>query len=92
MDKFEVNKYISFKRRNDYWAKNLPTRKGMFNFDELRYDYYQDTTVTLQALFAGNIDAREEYIAKIWATGYDNDIIKSGKVLKKEIKHNNAAP
>jgi len=92
LDKFEVNKYINFKRRNDYWAKNLPTRKGMFNFDELRYDYYQDTTVTLQALFAGNIDAREEYIAKIWATGYDNDIIKNGKVLKKEIKHNNASP
>ena len=92
LDKFEVNKYIQFKRREDYWAKDLPTRKGMFNFDELRYDYYQDTTVTLQALFAGNIDAREEYIAKIWATGYDNDIIKSGKVLKKEIKHNNASP
>lgn len=92
LDKFEVNKYIQFKRRDDYWAKDLPTRKGMFNFDELRYDYYQDTTVTLQALFAGNIDAREEYIAKIWATGYDNDIIKSGKVLKKEIKHNNASP
>ena len=92
LDKFEVNKYIQFKRRDDYWAKDLPTRKGMFNFDELRYDYYQDTTVTLQALFAGNIDTREEYIAKIWATGYDNDIIKRGKVLKKEIKHNNASP
>ena len=92
LDKFEVNKFIQFKRNPDYWAKDLPTRKGMFNFDELRYDYYQDTTVTLQALFAGNIDAREEYIAKIWAVGYDNDIIKRGKVLKKDIKHNNAAP
>ena len=92
LDKFEVNKFIQFKRNPDYWAKDLPSRKGMFNFDELRYDYYQDTTVTLQALFAGNIDAREEYIAKIWAVGYDNDIIKSGKVLKKDFKHNNAAP
>lgn len=92
LDKFEVNKFIQFKRFDDYWAKNLPARKGMFNFDTLRYDYYQDTTVTLQALFAGNIDAREEYIAKIWAVGYDNDIIKSRKVLKKDFKHNNAAP
>ena len=92
LDKFSVNQYIVFKRNPDYWAKDLPSRKGMYNFDELRYDYYQDTTVTLQALFAGNIDVREEYIAKIWATGYDNDIIKSGKVIKADILHNNAAP
>ncbi len=92
LDKFDVNKFIQFKRNPDYWAKDLPTRKGMFNFDELRYDYYQDTTVTLQALLAGNVDAREEYIAKIWATGYNNDVVKSGKVIKKDIEHNNAAP
>lgn len=92
LDKFEVNKYIQFKRNPNYWAKDLPTRKGMFNFDEVRYDYYQDTTVTLQALFSGNIDAREEYIAKIWATGYNNDFIKSKRVIKADIKHNNPAP
>ena len=92
LDKFEVNKFIQFKRNPDYWAKDLPSRKGMFNFDILRYDYYQDTTVTLQALFSGNIDAREEYIAKIWAVGYDNDLIKSKRILKEDIQHNNAAP
>lgn len=91
LDKFEVNKYLRYKRNDDYWAKDLPTRKGMFNFDTLRFDYYQDTTVTLQALLAGSIDTREEYIAKIWASGYDNEIVKSGKVLKKDIKHNNPA-
>ncbi len=91
LEKFEQGKYLVFKRRNDYWAKNLPSRKGYFNFDEVRYDYYQDTTVTLQALFSGNIDMREEYIAKIWATGYDNSKIKSGEIIKDEIPHNQAA-
>lgn len=92
LDKFDVNKFIQFRRNPNYWAKDLPSRKGMFNFDELRYDYYQDTTVTLQALLAGNLDAREEYIAKIWATGYDNEIIRSGKVRKADIEHHNPAP
>ena len=41
--------------------------------------------------FAGNIDVREEYIAKIWATGYDNDLVKSGHVIKKAIEHHNPA-
>ncbi|MBR2299458.1 MAG: ABC transporter substrate-binding protein [Alphaproteobacteria bacterium] len=88
---FKAGKYIVLERNQNYWAKDVPTRKGFYNFDEIRIDYYQDTTVTLQALFAGNIDLREEYIAKIWATGYDNDLIKSGKVIKKAFEHNNPA-
>lgn len=91
LEKFAPSKYLVFKKNPHYWGKNLPTRKGFFNFDEVRYDYYQDTTVTLQALFAGNIDAREEYIAKIWVSGYDNELVKSGKVIKEELPHNQPA-
>ena len=88
---FQAGKYIVLERDKNYWAKDLPSRKGFFNFDEIRIDYYQDTTVTLQALFAGNIDVREEYIAKIWATAYNNDLVKSGKVIKKAFEHKNPA-
>lgn len=91
ISKFEAGKYIVFKRRKNYWAKDIPSVKGYYNFDEIRYDYYQDTTVTLQALFAGNIDARVEYIAKNWVTGYNNELIKSGKIKKEDINHNRAA-
>ncbi len=89
--KFEAGRYIIFERDKEYWAQSLPTRKGFFNFDEIKYDYYQDTTVTLQALFAGNIDIRYEYIAKSWATGHNNNLIKEGKIKKKAIEHNRPA-
>lgn len=88
---FQVNKFVELKKNPQYWGKNLPSRRGFFNFETIRYDYYQDTTVTLQALFAGNIDAREEYIAKIWMTGYDNELVKSGKIIKEQLEHNNPA-
>ncbi len=91
LEKFSPNKYLVFKRNPDYWAKDIPSRKGFFNFDEVRYDYYQDTTVTLQALFSGNIDVREEYIAKIWVSGYDNDIVKSGRIKQENLKHSQPA-
>lgn len=91
VSKFEPGKFVVLERVKNYWAQNLPSRKGFFNFDEVRYDYYQDTTVTLQALFAGNIDLREEYIAKIWVTGYDNEQVKNGSIKKEEIAHNNTA-
>ena len=88
---FQINKFVELKKNPQYWGKNLPSRRGFFNFETIRYDYYQDTTVTLQALFAGNIDAREEYIAKIWMTGYDNELVKSGKIIKEQLEHNNPA-
>ena len=89
---FQPGKFVVLERVKDYWAENLPTRKGFFNFDEVRFDFYQDTTVTLQALFSGNIDVREEYIAKIWVTGYNNDKVKNGQVVKEAIEHNNPLP
>lgn len=91
ISKFGAGKYIVLERNRNYWGNDLPVRRGFYNFDEIRLDYYQDTTVTLQALFAGNIDVREEYIAKIWATGYDNSQVKSGQVIKEAMEHNNPA-
>lgn len=89
--KFEPNKFVEFRRNENYWGKNLPSRRGFFNFDVIRFDFYQDTTVTLQALFAESIDAREEYIAKIWASGYNHKKITDGTIIKEEIAHNNPA-
>lgn len=91
LDSHSPNKYLIFKRNPAYWGQDIPSRRGFYNFDEIRYDYYQDTTVTLQALFAGNIDMREEYIAKIWVTGYNNELVKSGQIIKENISHNNTA-
>ena len=91
IDDYKLGKYVSLKRNENYWAKDLPSQVGFYNFDKIRHDYYQDTTVTLQALFSGNIDLREEYIAKIWVTGYDNDLVKSGKIIKEQLYHNNPA-
>lgn len=88
---FEAGRYIIFSRNPNYWAADIPSRKGFFNFNEIKYDYYQDTTVTLQALYAGNIDLRSEYIAKTWATGYDNELINSGKIKKQTLKHHRPA-
>ena len=91
LEKFAQGKYLVFRRVPNYWGKDLPVNKGFYNFDEIRFDFYQDTTVTLQALFSGNIDLREEYIAKIWATGYDNNLVKNGKIIKAELPHHQTA-
>ena len=59
---------ITYERVKDYWGKDLPVNRGMWNFDEVRFDYYRDDTVALESFKAGNLDYRQETSAKSWAT------------------------
>ncbi|EIJ42814.1 ABC-type oligopeptide transport system, periplasmic component [Beggiatoa alba B18LD] len=87
IDSFEAGRFVVYKRVADYWGANLPVNAGQENFDAIRYDYYRDATVALQAFKAGEYDFRSELTAKDWATAYDFPAVKSGLVIKEEIQH-----
>lgn len=74
--------HIEYKRRDDYWAKDLPVNRGRFNFGELRYDYYRDRNIELEALKSGQFDYREEFSSVNWATGYDIAAVRDGRLIK----------
>lgn len=85
---FEANRYVVYRRNPDYWAKELPVNKGQYNFDEIRFDVYRDTTVAVEAFKAGAFDIRVENEAKKWATAYrDMPALKDGRVVQKDFKH-----
>jgi microcin C transport system substrate-binding protein len=79
---YKAGTYVSYKRRDDYWGKDLPVNRGRYNFDELRYDYFRDRAAGLLAVQAGEIDLREEFTARDWMTGYDVPAVKAGRLLK----------
>lgn len=87
LTKVDAGRSLTFERVKDWWAADLPANKGQYNFDTITVDYYRDSTVSLEALFAGQYDVRDEYIAKTWATGYDTPQVRSGKIKKEEIKN-----
>ena len=78
---FEANRSITYERVKDYWAADLPVRKGTYNFDEIRYDSYRDSAVMLEAFKGDQYDFRAENSAKNWATGYDFPARTEGKVI-----------
>lgn len=82
---FEANRFITYERVTDYWGKDLPINKGRYNFDIMRYDYYRDASVLLEAFKAGEYDFRAENSAKNWATGYDFPALEKGLVSKENI-------
>lgn len=88
---FEANRYITYERVPDYWGADIPINKGRNNFDTIRYDFYRDTAVLLEAFKAGEYDYRSENSAKNWATGYDFPAVKAGLVTKEEIENDRSA-
>jgi microcin C transport system substrate-binding protein len=85
IETFDVGRTITYRRVADYWGKDLPVNRGRNNFDVIRYDYYRDQTVALEAFKAGNYDIRVENVAKNWATGYDSPAFRDGLFKKEEI-------
>jgi microcin C transport system substrate-binding protein len=85
VESFDVGRTITYRRVADYWGKDLPVNRGRNNFDVIRYDYYRDQTVALEAFKAGNYDIRVENVAKNWATGYDSPAFRDGLFKKEEI-------
>jgi microcin C transport system substrate-binding protein len=76
---------ITYERVKDYWAAGLPVNVGRYNIDRIRYDYYRDGTVALEALKGGAYDFREENSSKNWATAYDVPAVRDGRIRKEEI-------
>lgn len=83
----DAGRSITFERVKDYWAKDLPTQKGQYNFDIIRVDVYRDDVVALEGLKSGQFDFYEEYIARNWATAYDIPAVKEGRLVKTKIEH-----
>lgn len=91
ISKVKPNKSITYKRNQNYWAKDHPTRKGMFNFDEITIEYYKDSVVALEAFKAGEFDILSVNIAKQWARDLDGPAFASGRLKKRLFPHANNA-
>jgi microcin C transport system substrate-binding protein len=87
IDSLSPGRTISYVRVKDWWGKDLPINKGRFNFDSIRYDYYRDSTVALEAFFAGRYDFRLENVAKDWMLSYNTPAVQEGLIKKEMIKN-----
>lgn len=87
IDSFDAGRSITYRRVPDYWGADLPVNKGRFNVDTMRYDYYRDGTIALEAFKAGQYDVRRENSSKAWATGYDSPALREGLIKKETIKN-----
>nr|WP_246504782.1 extracellular solute-binding protein [Microvirga antarctica] len=81
---FVAGRSAVYERVKDYWGAALNVNVGKWNFDEIRYEYYRDATVLLEAFKGDQIDFRVENSARNWATGYNFPAREQGRVILEE--------
>ena len=83
----KAGRSITLKKNPNYWGENINVNIGRYNFDKIHTDFYRDETVALEAFKSGAYDFKQENSSKNWATAYEFEAVKSGKVKVEEIKY-----
>ena len=80
--KVDPGKSISYRRDPNYWGRDLPVNRGLYNFDEIRFDYYRDAGSMFEAFKSGLVSLRNEEDPTRWTEGYDFPALRDGRVVK----------
>ena len=67
----DPGKSVTLKRDPNYWGRDLPINRGLWNFDEIRFDYYREANSHLEAFKRGLYDIRNEHDPGRWQVAYD---------------------
>ena len=87
IDNVDPGRQITYTRVENYWAKDLPVNKGLYNFDKIIYDYYKDSNVLVEAFKVNEYDFRREYNVKRWLSDYNFKAVQSGEVVLEEMNN-----
>lgn len=86
IDHYELPSRIEFRRNPDYWGRDIPSRRGHFNFDRIRYRMYNDAAVAREAFKAGEFDIFKEYGASAWVRLHQGGKWRDGRIVKRAFK------
>ena len=87
---FVAARSVVLERVKDYWGANVPSQVGTNNFDQLRFEFFRDNLVALEAFKADQADWISENSAKQWATAYDFPAIAEKRVVREEFPINDS--
>jgi peptide/nickel transport system substrate-binding protein len=86
IDNVRPGESVTLKRNPDYWAKNIPSKRGFDNYDEIRINYYRDDNTMFEAFKKGSSDIQLESDTGRWTSGYNFPAVSDGRVEKDTFK------
>lgn len=88
----KAGELITYRKNKDWWGKDLPINKGLWNFDEVQISYYRDNNAAFEAFKKGLADVRIETDPVRWSTGYDFPAVTEKKVTIETVEQHSPAP
>ena len=92
MEKIKAGETITYRKNPNYWGKDLPIGKGLWNFDTVRFDYFRDANAAFEAFKSGLVDVRIETDPTRWNTSYTFPAVKEGKITLEKFEQKTPAP
>jgi peptide/nickel transport system substrate-binding protein len=77
---------VTLTRNPDYWGRDLPINRGLWNFDEIRLDFFREANGYFEAFKRGLYDFRVEREPLRWHEGYDFPAVRKGEVIRDTFK------
>jgi peptide/nickel transport system substrate-binding protein len=77
---------VTLTRNPDYWGRDLPVNRGLWNFGEIRLDFYREANGQFEAFKRGLYDFRVETEPLRWHDGYDFPAARNGEVIRDSLK------
>jgi peptide/nickel transport system substrate-binding protein len=77
---------VTFTRNPAYWGRDLPVNRGLWNFDQIRIDFYREANAQFEAFKRGLYDFRVENEPLRWHDGYDFPAARDGEVIRDTIR------
>jgi peptide/nickel transport system substrate-binding protein len=84
--KVDAGRSVTLVRDENYWGRDLPVNRGRFNFNEIRFDYFRESSVMFDAFKSGQLDMWPEADPRRWADGYDFPAMRDGRAVKREFE------
>ena len=84
LTEFSPGRTLVYEKVDDYWGKDVNVIIGTRNFQQIRYEYFRDLTVALEAFKGDQLDWRFENSAKDWALSYDFPAVRDKLVVREE--------
>jgi len=85
VSRVDAGRTVHFERVKDWWGKDLPINRGLYNFDQLSIEFFSDVSVSQQVLKAGAYDYNREFSATAFTIGYDGAALQDGRLLREHL-------
>ncbi len=87
LSEVNVGRSLTLKRNPSYWGRELAINRGLWNFDEIRFDFYRDGNAHLEAFVKGLYDLRAELDPGRWQTAYNVPAVRDGRIIKEALPY-----